>query len=400
MYIYRPTDLREGKFHKSKITDRSAARLAIAAFSGRSLDVASISYFVPNYHTGPVPASIRINSNAFFSPLSTSDIRVQRLDKEVLLLVPQPKSVFPGTCTSMPLVTVAGRRLHIVVLPPNGTAKYTPEDGVKVIHGEILMRDDNGKVVKRGLAPDRRTAATTQICASDGIVKAGVEGAVFMRLEYLADHVQGPYRTMADLPIANVFPNSVPLDVQALEFPFIKVDQLPWASNGNWDDFEFYNITGFHVYFGDGAMDKICHIQLWTLGLYETARFHVHDTIPFCEIHCCIANGGGSAGMRWFPDEVSEVDPKLELDREWVEERTDRIVVPPLHEHGPLWKVQEGYNAKPKLLPNGCADYPYHGWLASRFGERKIPVEPPVPSAEQSYDVWLAFEFPLSSFQY
>ncbi|EJD41029.1 hypothetical protein AURDEDRAFT_169814 [Auricularia subglabra TFB-10046 SS5] len=382
VYIYRPTNLREGKFHRSKITDRSAARLAIAAFSGKTLDVASISYFVPGYHTGPVPASIRINSNAFFSPLSTSDIRVHRLDKEVLLVLPRPK------------------RLHIVVLPPNGTAKYNSKDGVKVMHGEILMRADGGQVVKRGLAPDRRTTATTQILSSDGIIKAGAEGAAFMRLEYLADHVQGPYRTMADLPITNIFPNSAPLDVQALQFPFIKVDQLPWASNGNWDDFEFYNMTGFHVYFGDGAMDKICHIQLWTLGLYETARFHVHDTIPFCEIHCCIANGGGGAGMRWFPDEVNHVDPKLELNGDWVEERTDRLIYPPLYEHGPLWKVQEGYNAKPKLLPNGCADYPWHGWLASNFGDREIPVKPPLPSAEQSYDVWLAFEFPLSSFQY
>ncbi|EJD34921.1 hypothetical protein AURDEDRAFT_154969 [Auricularia subglabra TFB-10046 SS5] len=399
VYVYRPTSLSEGKFHKSKVTDRSAGRLAVSAFNGATLDIASISYFVPGYHTGPECPSIRINANPFFSPASDSDIRVHRLDKEVLLLLPRPSAV-AGSNASLPLISVAGRRLHIVVLPPNGTAKFAPKDAVKVMSGEIVMKDSGGKDIKRGLAPERHKAATTQILSKDGTVTAGSAGAVFMRLEYLSDHFQGPYRTMADLPIANAFPNSVPLDIQALQFPFIKVDQLPWASSGNWDGFEFYNMTGFHVFFGDGAMDKICHIQLWTLGLYETARFHIHDTIPFCEIHCCISNGGGTGGMRWFPDDVKEIDQNLELDGKYVDEHTARVDCPSLFEHGPLWKVQDGFRAKPKLLSNGCADYPWHAWLASKFGEKPVPVKPPVPASEQAYDVWLAFEFPLSSFQY
>jgi hypothetical protein len=87
---------------------------------------------------------------------------------------------------------------------------------------------------------------------------------------------------------------------------------------------------------------------------------------------------------------VEEIDTKLELTKDYVEENTKQVVCPSLYEHGPLWKVQEGFRAKPKLLSNGCADYPWHGWLASRFGDWPIPVKPPLPVDEQKFDVWLA----------
>ncbi|KAL0570157.1 hypothetical protein V5O48_011812 [Marasmius crinis-equi] len=400
VYVYRPVDLQAGKFARSKVTNRSAGRLAIAAFSNERLDIASISYYVPGYHTGPECPSLRINPNPFFSPLSTTDIRAHRLNNEVLLLVPRPTAIGSGSHSSMSLINVAGRRLHVYVLAANATLKLDPKDAVKVMHGKIIMKNSEGHDLERALAPERHQAATTAIVSPDGLIKAGSDGAVFLCMEYLHDHFHGPFHAMSDLPIANVFPPSVPPDVQALQFPFIKVDQLPWANNGNWDDFEFYNMTGFHVFFGDDAMEKICHVQLWTLGLGETARFHIHDTIPFCEIHCCISNGGGSAGMRWFADDVDEIDKNLELTKEYVEKNTKQAVCPSLYEHGPLWKVQDGFRAKPKLLSNGCADYPWHAWLASKFGDWKIPIVPPHKPENQAYDVWLAFEFPLSSFQY
>jgi hypothetical protein len=99
--------------------------------------------------------------------------------------------------------------------------------------GQIIMKDSDNNEVRRGLAPERHRAATTAVVSSDGTVQAGETGAVFLRMEYLSDHFQGPYRTMEQLPIVNVFPPSVPLDVQALQFPFIKVDKLPWAKNGS-----------------------------------------------------------------------------------------------------------------------------------------------------------------------
>ncbi|KAI9065003.1 hypothetical protein FKP32DRAFT_1675136 [Trametes sanguinea] len=400
VYVYRPIDLSKGQFHKSKVTNRSAGRVAIAPFTTDKLDIASISYYVPGYFTSPDCPSIRISPNTFFAPLSSSDIRVHRLADEVLILVPRPVSAASATGTSIPVIDVAGRRLHVHVVPPNATVQFDPKDGVKVIYGEVSMKDSSGKVVRRGLAPAAHKAATTQIVSPDGKLTAGSSGAVFMRFEYVSSLNQGPYHAMKELPIGNVFPASAPDDVRGLKFEFVKCEKLAWASNGNWNGFEFYNMTGFHVHFGDDTLDKLCHIQLWTLGMGETARFHIHDTQPFGEIHCCIANGGGTAGMRWFPDSVTSVDPKLELTKEYVESNTQQVIVPALHEHGPLWKVQPGKEAQPKLLPNGCADYPYHAWLASRFGDWKIPITPPLSEGEQKYDVWLAFEFPILAFQY
>lgn len=87
---------------------------------------------------------------------------------------------------------------------------------------------------------------------------------------------------------------------------------------------------------------------------------------------------------------MTDIDKKLELTKTYVEENTTQVVCPSLYEHGPLWKVQEGFQAKPKLLPNGCADYPWHAWLASKFGDWTIPIQPPLPAREQKFDVWLA----------
>jgi hypothetical protein len=103
-----------------------------------------------------------------------------------------------------------------------------------------------------------------------------------------------------------------------------------------WNDFEFYNLVGFSVYFNDDAMEKVVHIQAWTLGIGETvskrvanfaisplpiirsfsagpipcvARYKTsgckltfyhpdnHPELSFCEIHYCLSNGGGSGGM-------------------------------------------------------------------------------------------------------
>lgn len=134
------------------------------------------------------------------------------------------------------------------------------------------MKGKDGQKVTRNLAPDRHQAASTKILSVDGVIQAGADGAVIFRMEHLSNLSHGPFRTMSELPITNVFPKSAPSDVQALPFPFIKVDKLPWAQNAdvNWDGFEFYNMTGFHIHFGDDSFDRICHIQLWTLGLGET----------------------------------------------------------------------------------------------------------------------------------
>lgn len=69
-----------------------------------------------------------------------------------------------------------------------------------------------------------------------------------------------------------------------------------------------------------------------------------------------------------------------------------------MHEHGPLWKIQPGSAARPQLRPNDTADYPWHAWLASKFGDFKLPIVPPLSEDKQKYDVWMAYVFPLLYF--
>lgn len=64
-----------------------------------------------------------------------------------------------------------------------------------------------------------------------------------------------------------------------------------------------------------------------------------------------------------------------------------------MSEHGPLWRIQSGFEAKPVIRPNDTVDYPYHAWLASKFGDYPIPIVPPLPESAQRYDVWLAYVF-------
>lgn len=47
--------------------------------------------------------------------------------------------------------------------------------------------------------------------------------------------------------------------------------------------------------------------------------------------------------------------------------------------------------ARPVIRENDTADYPWHAWLASDFGERHLPIIPPLNPEDQKYDVWLAY---------
>lgn len=132
----------------------------------------------------------------------------------------------------------------------------------------------------------------------------------------------------------------------------------------------------------------------------------------------CISNGGGRGGMvsadpvlnwfhdlrcpfrqRFFSDDYTEdIDQDKELTREYVESNSELIICPDMHEHGPLWKVQEGPGASPRFRPNGTVDYPWHAWLASEFGDHPIPIQPPLQGENQKFDVWAAYVLNLDNF--
>lgn len=101
-------------------------------------------------------------------------------------------------------------------------------------------------------------------------------------------------------------------------------------------------------------MDELAHVQLWTAGIGVSAGFHNHVEKSFCEIHACIVNGTGNGGMRWATvadRDFSPTQPDLS--------KTELLVVPDMHEHGPLWRT--GPDGYPLLRMNDTIDYPWHG---------------------------------------
>ncbi|KAI0316808.1 hypothetical protein OF83DRAFT_1172533, partial [Amylostereum chailletii] len=118
VYLYKPVDLTGTRFEKVKVTGESAGRLAVAAYSvPNQMDVASISYYVPGYHTGPDPSQLRIDSINTAGPRSL-EFSATKLDKEVLLRIPRPSNVPVGVTPSLPFWALAGKKLTLVVLSP------------------------------------------------------------------------------------------------------------------------------------------------------------------------------------------------------------------------------------------------------------------------------------------
>lgn len=100
--------------------------------------------------------------------------------------------------------------------------------------GQIEMTDKHGKTIVRTIATAAKDTATTLIVSHDGHVTAGKDGAVFLRLEELPSESQGPFTTMGEVTTTNQFPRTahVGADVRLMEFPFLKVETLDWATSG------------------------------------------------------------------------------------------------------------------------------------------------------------------------
>lgn len=91
--------------------------------------------------------------------------------------------------------------------------------------GSIVFKDKEGVTVTRKNAIAAKTVATTLL--ADGLLTAGADGAVFLYVQLLKDHPQGPYSDMSQVIIKNEFPRAegVPANVRAMEFSFTRVDR-------------------------------------------------------------------------------------------------------------------------------------------------------------------------------
>ncbi|THU84404.1 hypothetical protein K435DRAFT_733201, partial [Dendrothele bispora CBS 962.96] len=367
VWCYKPVDLARGVFSRTKLSDDSAGRIGVGDFTGRGLiDFATISYSVPDYFESPNPAVNMYESNF--------KITAQKLNDEVLFMIPNPPALMSNAIDEAEFLDVSSRRLALVVAGPNGNYLVKRGSGVKVIFGQLSWQDNEDKTQTRTQATSPFRVVSNIINADS--VQAGPAGAAFVILRESTTSGRPPYPDMNQLEANNIFPERFPEEVKNMRFDWVKVENRPWA-NGRFKDLEFYNLVGFQVRIGDDSLTNICHIQMWTAGVGVSAGFHNHTDAIFCEIHSCIVNGTGNGGMSWATVDDNKFNP-ADPDKS----QYDSLVVPDMHEHGPLWRVRE--DGLPKLRNNGTVDYPWHAWLAGDVGGGQ----------RQSFDVWLAFEFP------
>lgn len=236
----------------------------------------------------------------------------------------------------------------------------------------VHWTDAEGNVHLRSQATTPFGAISTEVHARDGLVHAGAAGAAFVLMKKSTTSGTPPYSDMSQLKAHNIFPCFAPPDVQKMTFPWVKVENRPWA-NGRFkvhhhrrlislhltdvlslQGVEFYNLVGFHVRLAGDSDQSICHIQLWTAGVNVSAGFHNHIEASFCEIHACIVNGTGKGGMSWATVPDQDFDPANPDPAKY-----RSIVVGDMHEHGPLWR--SGEDGVPKFRTNSTVDYPWHG---------------------------------------
>ncbi|KAJ4480225.1 hypothetical protein J3R30DRAFT_3370961 [Lentinula aciculospora] len=373
VWCYKPVDLQSGKFSRFKLSDDSAARIAVGHFrSSNLLDFATISYSVPGYFESPSPSVILHASSLIIA---------NRLDDELVFRVPRPQNI--KLSDEVAFLDVASRKLSLVVVPP--WMQYrTPEGaGLKVIAGRVVWTDLNNSQQERTQATNPFGVISTIVDAKENHIYTQHEGAVFLLMAMSDTSGRPPFSDMDQLKARNIIPNHFTSALQHIDFPWVKVEDRPWA-NGRFKDLEFYNLTGFHVRYGDDSDETLCHMQLWTAGVGVSAGFHNHLGEVFCEIHACIVNGTGQGGMHWATVPDGEFNPSKPQSG-----TSSSVVVPDMSEHGPLWRTRG--DGLPTLRDNGTVDYPWHAWIAGGMS-----------GSLQAFDVWVAFEFPpllTSSFQ-
>lgn len=89
--------------------------------------------------------------------------------------------------------------------------------------------DDAGAVHTRALATKRQEVVSIVVESKDEQIQAGGDGALFMLLKKSADSGTPLYSDMKALVANNIFPERIGDDVRAMMFPWVKVEDRPWA---------------------------------------------------------------------------------------------------------------------------------------------------------------------------
>ena len=123
----------------------------------------------------------------------------------------------------MEFLDVSGRRMTLVVLPPHFPfAVKANVSGVKVMAGTVRWGD------LEKVPAIRLFERETMVVSADHLT-SGEEGAIFVLFKPSTTSGQPPFSSMDQLVAHNIFPRIVPADVRAMKFPWVKVENRPWA---------------------------------------------------------------------------------------------------------------------------------------------------------------------------
>ena len=402
VYYYKLIDRSNGQFVKWKISNDSTARIAIADYDNDGyLDFATVGYSVRGYYMAE-KAPINIFYNRFMPQLAQNSLqsRVEYQNDELWLTVPRPKQALQYE--AIPFITIGGITLSLEVLPPFSSRIINRNTYIKILSGMIFwtdssnLKNDDGHRSRTFLCEPKRVCSLA-IHSDDQRMKTKDDGAVFismqipggMKDQHHIDHIQ---KILSE----NSLPDRYSDEARRAKFQFVKVDQLEWGKE-KFKGVEFYNMRGFNVEFSDNGQ-QLVHMQLWAAGKGTNAGVHNHFTDRFCEVHTTIINGNGKSGIQYIENSEKFFDPNNILDSDFV-----HLDMPSFYEHGPLWNMDTF--KRPALRADGTVIYPWHKWQ-SGFGEDILRMSDDDVSVtslinknidddrlNQSYDVWIAFEF-------
>lgn len=381
---YKPLDLENGVFSKWRITEDSAARIALGDFSGRGLtDLVSIKYNVTRYYEEPNPV-VRLYKNAFSKgkSLKTEPAIITTVwDEEGMVYLRDPANDVSLTIpASTTLLEIGNYSISSEIYPKGHRISFPAGHGVKVLYGaiEFYCQEAAGEAQPSEASVETWSpfsvapfTASSTIPSHKSAFASKVTGAIILRLV--------PISTPSTFPTADEVPVKTELDTASLgvhldPLEFKQVDKL-WWGNGNpfFKNVDFHNLTGIHFRFLR-SKKPIAHMQFWTPGTGVNCGVHNHSSDMFAEIHISLSAGTNTGGMSRLKKEFEKTPPE-ELNN-LGEKAFDHLELKPLEEHGGMWERDPYGN--PVRGENNVVKYPWHKWQAGKGPD---------------VDLWLALEF-------
>ncbi|CAF1120582.1 unnamed protein product [Rotaria sordida] len=379
VHYYKPIDLSRGLFAKWKVTDDSAARIAVVDFNNNGLlGFATIGYYVPGYYIVENP-SINIYYNRFANKnvQGTKELQVTKQNNELLFKVPRPHKALQYEM--MPFITIGGITLSLEVIPSNSLRQVDKNTYIKVLSGVIMWIDSSTELSQtvnhsRTFVCKPKTVSSLRICSNENVTTTGNEGVllIVLKMNETMDSISR-FDSIQKVTIENVLSEYCSEEVRNLSFQFIRCDEYDWKKE-KCKGLEFYNMKGFEIKFVDND-EHLCYIQLWAAAQGTNCEVHNHSNISSCEVHACIINSTGKGGMMYLINSKEDYDPLTTPNSQF-----QKLEVSSLYEHGLLWDIDE--QKKPVLRKDGTVLCPWYKWQSATDD-----------SSIESFDIWIAFEF-------